>query len=224
MSDDNFNLSYWYKKRYITPKEVREKLNSLHLEGRKIKRMKFIGLCYNFTEYEIEDAAYSGLKNLPEEERQLKSNYDNIDPNTEFDREVSIDEPFLIQFEDGDIFEIETPIESNFCIGMNTIPWGARAETNLPNIDANVLFSECIGQAVKKIEVNTFITDEEPLFREKFDEEPFKRELVSDVALYLENGLVIDISGFFDYCEVGCYESEDRCSKITFEELKKGMI
>ena len=92
------------------------------------------------------------------------------------------------------------------------------------NIDANILFSECIGQIIKKIEVNTFITDEEPLFREKFDEEPFKRKLVSDVALCLENGLVIDISGFFDYCEVGCYESEDRCLKITFEELKKGMI
>ena len=197
MLDDRFNLDYWYKKRYITPEEVWEKLNSLRLEGRKIKRMKFIGLCYNFTEYEIEDAVYSRLKDLPEDERQLKSNYDNIDPETEFDREVSIDEPFLIQFEDGDIFEIETPIETKFCIDMNTIPWGTLAETNLPNIDANVLFSECIGQIIKKIEVNTFITDEEPLLREKFDEEPFKRELVSDVALCLENGLVIDISGFF---------------------------
>lgn len=224
MSDDNFNLSYWYKKKFITPEEVWEKLNSLHLEGRKIKRMKFVGFCYNFTEDWIEDATYSGLKDLPEEERQMKSDYDNIDPETEFNREASIDEPFLIQFEDGDIFEIETPIESNFCIDMNTIPWGAPAEANLPNIDANVLFSECIGQVIEKIEVNTFITDKEPLFREKFDEEPFLRELVSDVALYLENGLVIDISGFLDFCEVGCYESEDKCSKITFEHLKKGMI
>lgn len=224
MLDNEFNLSYWYKKRFTTPEKVREKLNSLHLERRKIKRMKFIGLCYNFGEDEIEDMTYASLKGLPDEERQLKSNYDNIDPKTEFCREVTIDEPFLIQFEDGDIFEIETPIETEFCIGMNTIPWGAHAETNLPNIDANVLFSECIGQVITKVEVDTFITDEEPLYHEKFDEEPFQRELVSEVVLYLENGLAIDVSGFFDYCEVGCYESEDRCSKITFEELKKGMI
>ena len=96
-------------------------------------------------------------------------------------------------------------------------------------IEGNIKLKETVllditHKVIEKIEVNTFITDKEPLFRKKFDEEPFLRELVSDVALHLENGLVIDISGFLDFCEVGCYESEDRRSKITFEELKKGMI
>ena len=32
--------------------------------------------------------------------------------------------PLLIEFEDGDVFEIDTPQTPEFRIGMNCIPWG----------------------------------------------------------------------------------------------------
>ena len=224
MSDKKFSLSYWYEKKLVTPEEIWQKLNSFHLEGRKIKRLKFVGCCYNFSENWIGEVAYTNLKNLPENERQHKSDYENIDPDTLYNRSATIDEPFLMQFEDGDIFEIDTPMESNFCMGMNTIPWGAPADCNTPNIDANILFSECIGQTVTKVSIETYLTDKEPFYHEKFDEEPFLRDFVSVVVLHLENGLFLVISGFLDYCKIGCYVSEKEYSKIKFKDLKNGII
>lgn len=108
--DNTFSSSEWSAPTLASPEEIRNRINSLHLVGRKIKKLRMIGLSYFFSRNWIENFAYNALpEDMSEEERQFKSNYNNINPDLESYRYLIIDEPFLIKFEDGDIFEIDTP-------------------------------------------------------------------------------------------------------------------
>ncbi|MDO4515068.1 MAG: hypothetical protein Q4B72_13680, partial [Lachnospiraceae bacterium] len=127
-------------------------------------------------------------------------------------------------FDDGGIFEIDTPQEPEFRISMNCIPWWIRAETSQPNIEADILFSPCIGQEIISVEVNTRTTDKEPMFFCTFDEPPYQRVLVSNVTLRLENGVGLQISPNIDYCAVACVDASNECVKISFSELKDALF
>ena len=185
--------------------------------------MKMIGLSYNHAQDYIEDFAYGQLKHLDENERQHKSSYANIDPNMRFVRYAEIDEPILIEFEDGDVFEIDTPQEPEFRMSMNRIPWLINAGTNHPNIDANILFSPCIGQKIVSIDIVTYITDKHPMYNTAFNDYPYRRELVSDIILRLENGCGLKISAWYDFCTVECVDSNEKYNTITFSELKRAL-
>ena len=104
--DDTFSSREWSAPTMVSPDEIRNKIDALALCGRKIKRMRLIGLSYFHTRDWVEEAAYRQVEHLPEEERQRKSNYLTIDPDMQFSRYAQIDEPILIEFEDGDIFEL----------------------------------------------------------------------------------------------------------------------
>lgn len=222
--DNVFSAEEWSAPRMVSPKEIRDRLHSFALCGRKIRRMRMIGLSYFHTRDWIEDAAYGQLKDLSEEERQRRSQYSMIDPDLPFARCAEIDEPLLIEFEDGDVFEIDTPQEPEFCMSMNCIPWWIGAGTNQPNADADILFSPCIGQTIVNVEVNTNWTDKDPMFREPFDSPPYQRELVSDITLRLENGVGLRIGAYIDYCEIECIDANSEDTKISFSELKQALF
>ena len=134
--DFTFSAREWSAPTMVDPDEIRARLESLKLEGRKIMQMKLIGLSYFHVRDWIESHAYDVLDQLDEEERQRQSSYNNIAPDILFGRNAVIDEPLLIEFEDGNIFEIETPQQPEFRFSMNCIPWWIDAGTNLPNLDA----------------------------------------------------------------------------------------
>ena len=222
--DYTFSAREWSAPTMVSPEEIRERIDSFALCGRKIKRMRLIGLSYFHTRDWVEEAAYRQVEHLPEEERQRKSNYPTIDPTMQFSRYAQIDEPFLIEFEDGDIFEVDTPQDPEFRMSMNCIPWWIKAGTNQPNAEADVLFSPCVGQEIVSVEVNTRITDKDPMFFCAFDEPPYQRELVSNVTLRLGNGLGLQISPDIDYCEVACVDASNEWVKISFSELKDALF
>ncbi len=222
--DDTFSSSEWSAPTMVSPQEIRERIDSFALCGRKIKRMKLIGLSYDHTRHCVEEAAYRQIEHLSEEERQRKSNYQTIDADMQFYRYAKIDEPILIEFEDGAIFEICTPQEPEFRMSMNRIPWRINAGTNQPNIEADILFSPCIDQAVQSVEVNTHIIEKGPLFFAPFDEPPYQREIVFNVTLRLENGLGLQISPDIDYCEVACVDTGNEWVKMNFSELKNALF
>lgn len=221
--DYTFSAGEWSAPTLVSPKEIQERINSFALCGRKIKRMRLIGLSYFHTRDWVEEAAYRQIEQLPEKERQSKSNYPTIEPDMQFYRYAQIDEPFLIEFEDGDVFEINTPQEPAFRFSMNCIPWWIKAGTNQPNAEADIIFSPCVGQKIVSVEVNTYITDKDPMFRSTFEEPPYQRVLVSDVTLRLENGLGIQISPDMDYCEVVCVDTSNEWKKMNFSELKDAL-
>lgn len=219
-----FSAREWSAPTMVSPKEIRERIDSFALCGRKIKRMRLIGLSYFHTRDWVEEAMYRQVEHLPEEERQLKSNYLTVDPTIQFSRYAQIDEPILIEFEDGDVFEIDTPQNPEFRMSMNCIPWWINAGTNQPNIEADILFSPCIGQKIASVEVNTYTTDKDPMFGDTFDEPPYQRELVSNVTLRLENGMGLQIRSDIDYCVVSCVDTDGEWAKICFSELKDALF
>ena len=168
--DYTFSSQEWSAPSMVSPGEIRKMISSFKLEGRKIMKLRMIGFSYMLTRDWIESHAYDCLEQFEEEERQKRSDYRNIDPSTPFGCVTQIDEPFLIGFEDGDVFEIETPQEPEFRMSMNCIPWEIEAGTNFPNVDANVLFAPCIGRTIVNVEVRTQYTDKDPMFHDFFDE------------------------------------------------------
>lgn len=218
-----FSSREWSAPIMVSPKEIRERIDGFALCGRKIKRMRMIGLSYQHSRHWVEAAAYRQLEHLPEEERQRKSDYINILPDMGFNRCAEIDEPLLIEFEDGDVFEIDTPQEPEFRMSMNCIPWQINAGTNAPNADADILFSPCIGQTVVSVEVNRYLTDKDPIFGQALDE-PCPRELVSDITLRLENGVGLRVGACGDFCEVKCVDAHNAYVKINFSELRQALF
>lgn len=223
--ENTFSAQEWFAPTMVDPDEIKTRLESLKLVGRKIKQMKLIGLSYFHVRDWIERHAYDVLDQLDEEERRKQSNYNNIAPDVIFGRNAKIDEPLLIEFEDGDVFEIETPQQTEFRFSMNCIPWWIDAGTNLPNLDANIFFSPCIGRTIKAIEVNTYITDKDPIWNDYSDNQHFQRELVSDIVLRLDDGNGISVGAvMLDYCEVALIDENKQFLMISFQELMPALF
>ena len=223
-TDYKFSAREWSAPVTSSLEEIREKIDSFALCDRKIARMRMIGLSYYHTRDWVEAAAYGQIEHLPEEERQRQSDYSVIDPAMQFYRYAEIDEPLLIEFEDGDVFEIDTPQVPLFQMSMNRIPWWIGAGTNQPNAEADIIFSPCIGQTITAVEVNTYVTDKDPMFRRAFDEPPYQREFVSHITLRLENGMGLQIAPDLDYCEVSCVDASGEMTKMRFSELKEALF
>lgn len=204
-------------------KEIRELLTSYKLEGRTIKDIRFVSHAYNLTREALEDYAYSHLTLLPEEERQKKSEYHNIDPNMLFPRFASLDEPLLVWFDDNDHLEIDTPQEPEFRISMNCIPWWIEPGVNLSNAEAKVLFDLCIGKRISSVEVVTYKTKLDPMFNEEFNDGE-ERELVASVIIWLEDEIGLSIGPRIDYMYVGIVNKNKDLVKIPFEVLKHALF
>lgn len=223
--DGAFSAREWSAPTMVNPDEIKARIASFNLEGRRIKRMKMIGFSYFHTRDWIESHAYNALEHLSEEERQRQSNYSNIALDTMFGRCAVIDEPLLIEFEDGDVFEIVTPQQPEFRFSMNCIPWWIGAGTNLPNLDADIFFAPCLGRSIQKVEVLTYAADKDPICDDYFDETHNKRELVSDIVLRLDDGNGISIGPvMMDSCEVAFVDKNRQLLSLPFQELKPALF
>lgn len=222
--DNVFSAAEWSAPTIVSPIEIKERISAFQLEGKKIKRMKIIGLAYNLRRDWIEESAYNRLEELGEEMRQLQSDYENIEPSLELYRYAEIDEPFLIEFEDGDVFEIDTPQEPEYRFSLNSIPWWIEAGTNKPNVEADILFSPCLGKKVTSIEIKTYTTDQDPMYRGFFDEQHSSRELTSGIIIWLEGGIGLLFEGWIDFCHVSLIDESANNIPISFENLKPALF
>lgn len=207
-----FSPREWSAPIMVSPKEIRALLDSFALCGRCIKCMRMLGLSYSHTRNRLEEAS---CQQVP---------YAEIDPDTRLIRTAVTDTPLLIAFADGDVFEIDTPQKPEFRMSMNCIPWQIGVDMTPPNVDANILFSPCIGQTITAVEMNTYIVEKDPMFYEAFGEPPYQREIVSDITLRLENGVGLQISTSIDYCVATCVNVNNADLEICFSELKQALF
>ena len=219
-----FSSKAWSAPCLEDPKEIRALLDSFHLVGRKIKKLRLIGLNYLLVRDRIEDSVYGSLADFPEDERQKRSDYKNIAPGSLFARSAQIDEPLLIMFEDDEVFEIDTPQEPVFRMSMNHIPWWIDAGCNLPNVYADVLFSSCLGKKITDVEVHTYKTKKHPMYRCPFDVAPFEREFVECIVLRFEDGTGLSVGGWIDFALVQSIDCNNNEMSITWEELQPGLF
>lgn len=89
------------------PEQIRRKLAGYKLEGRRITGLKLLGYSYAQSETNIEEI--------------------EDDPNALFWRCACVDEPLLIQFDDGSVFDIDTPQEPEFNFGLDRAVWQAES-------------------------------------------------------------------------------------------------
>ena len=222
--DNTYSSEEWSAPIMISPEEIKRLIASFNLEGRIIRRMRTIDLAFNFTREWIEERAYSYFHDLDEKERQIKSEYAHIPPEVTYSRYVEIDTPFMIEFEDGDIFEIDTPQEPEFMMSMNSIPWDIKSDTSAQNLDLNILFSPCIGKKIEKVEVKTYTTDKDPMDRKPFDEQKSQHCFVSAIILRFEDGTGLLFEGCFDFCHVVYIDQNKYVGLITFDELRPALF
>lgn len=222
--DNTFCSQEWSAPIMVAPNEIMERISAMNLVGRTIQNVRIIGLSYWHTEEWIEDSAYNALpEDMPEEEKQERSNYENVSDDLEFARFAHIDEPFLIKFSDGDVFEIDTPQTPEYRFSLNCVPWDISTNTRINNIDAMILFEPVLNQKIVEVEVTKEITDTDPMLRCAFDEEGSQREIVTRIVLWLENDIGICISGWIDYCDVACIDRNNEALPILYKELKTAL-
>lgn len=231
-SKGEFSWREWSAPEFTSAAELREYLDSLNLVGRKIKELKMIGYSYMHTRDWVEESAYCHYKSLLDDKSEIArlSDYDNIDPDLLYDRYAQIDEPLLIRFEDEDRLEIICPVEGKTQVSMNHIPWWIDAGTNLPNEDANILFSDCIGQTIAKVEVYshkwvTVSESEDGRARSitlVLDEEG---DSAYEVILRFENGCGLSLMAeCHDYCAVYSINENNKANQLPFRDLKEGLF
>lgn len=222
--DYEFSPKEWSAPTMVSPVEIIDRIDSFSLCGRRIKHIRFIGHSFYHTREWVEEAAYNCLDSLPEEERQRLSNYGNITPDMQYVRAAQIDEPIIIEFEDGDRFEIDTPQASEFRMSLNCIPRSIESKYGVPNIQASILFAPCIGQLISEVKVNTYSARKDPMFASAFEEPPYERELVSEVELILEDRSRILIGPYIDFCSVDYLDHNKNAITIPFSDLKTALV
>ena len=219
-----FDSREWSAPIIVSSNEIENRLQSMNLVGRTIKDVRIMGLSYLHVEDWLEESMYNSLpEEMPDEERQLKSEYKNISDELILARLTRIDEPFLIKFADGDIFEIDTPQTPEYRFSMNCIPWDIKTNTRINNVDARILFAPFLNRRIVEVEVTKKHTDTDPMFLRKFDDEGTTHEIVIRIVLWLDNDIGICISGWFDYCDIACIDRNNELLPITFGELKPGL-
>ena len=216
---NEFSHREWSAPTMVAPYEMKRRIDSFNLVGRKVSDIRAFGHCFNFTRDWIEERAYNHYGELSEEERQLKSDYDAIDGELLYDRWMEIDNPLLIRFEDGDTLEVDVPQVPELRISMNCIPFWINDDG--ANADAREIFAPNIGGTIVDVQLNTYMSNKDPMLNEPFDDKNTERELFKDLIIVFDNGSRLVICGWIDYLHVYCCSEDNKAMTISFKELKE---
>lgn len=219
-----FDFNKWNVPLIQEPNELMQKLKELNIIGRRIVKIRCVGLCYNFTKDSIEDSAYNYYKEKNIENLQEISAYDNIPNETMFYRYVMIDGPIILYLDNGDRLEIDYSEGSSLKIGKNSLPENIECGINLPNTDMDVVFSICLEKEIKGFEVcmTDYLIDE---FTASWGMPmPEKQNAyITSLKINLNDGIYLNFYSFYDYGEVEVKQRKNEDAKISWEELKKGI-
>ena len=154
--NNEFTFWEWSAPILQTHDEVTAKIKELKLQGRKIKNFYSVGMGYNWTDDTIGSAIYNVLEGMINEKQiSSKGPFPFLPHGVYISRYVEIDEPFLIEFEDGDVLGIDYSEGSSVRLEMNTIPKDIHYGTNRQTFHPNVLFDSLIGREIVAVEVTT---------------------------------------------------------------------
>ena len=155
--DNKFDFWIWSAPILQNQEEVVAKVEELKLTGRIIKDIRAVGYNYNFmwndTFVEIFEA--------------IKRGDDKALEKLDFPCDIVIDEPLLIQFEDGDILGIDYSEGSSIRMELNTLPWDINYGSNRRNFHANQMFKDILGRRLGDVLITNSMS--EPTFTGSHD-------------------------------------------------------
>ncbi len=204
--------------------EIDDILMENPIVGKTIKNIYFLGYSWYNDSYEIRASCAWHYGENDDALYQKYSVWANIPSDFEVDRRVEINAPIVIQFTDGTSIEImysdytyETTNKcpNGFKISVNEITHYPKQdmEDNRTNIDANVMFSVCLGKKIAGVECVPY--------KPGYDD-------IEKLILRLSDGNGILIAGAYDegdgYNGLECVDKDNKTLMITFGELKPGMI
>ena len=154
--DNRFDFWTWSAPVLQTQEEVIAKVEEMNLVGRTIKDIRTVGENYGFTScdcfYDIFEAIQRG------DDEALET--------LEFPCEITVDEPMLIQFEDGDILGIDYSEGSSIRMELNTLPWDIQHGINFRNFHVNRMFKDILGREIGDVFITTSVNS--PIFTRSY--------------------------------------------------------
>ncbi|MBP5674461.1 MAG: hypothetical protein J6X49_18910 [Victivallales bacterium] len=143
--DNKFDFWTWSAPILQTPEEVVQKVHELKLLGRIIKDIRAIGHFYDIEHSDWYQDIFEAIQQG--DDKSLAT--------LEFPCYITIDEPLLIQFEDGDILGIDFSEGSSVRMELNTLPWDIRPGGNRRNFHANQMFKDILGREIGDVFVTS---------------------------------------------------------------------
>ncbi len=204
-----FSWRTWSAPILFSPVELKERMDSFRLEGRKIADLKLVGLNYCLQSYNLEALLL----------KDTDGNEQIIDYEAPIGIYAEIDEPLLIRFEDGDVLEILEETDGEHRVSMNRIPWDIKAGTNFPNIDASVFFKDCIGRIITEVELNTCDLSEREDYFQPWNPAEDQTNFVKYIILRFDDGNGLKFSGWLDFCNVDYVDCNNNYIRKTFKEI-----
>ncbi len=155
-ADNAYSYWEWSAPILQSHDELLGKIKELKLEGRIVKNIRCVGTAYNWSEDNIADCIYNILDRMTAEERNnLKNPRAFLPEGVYLSRWAEIDEPILVEFEDGDVLAIDYSEGSSVRLDINTLPFDISFGTNSPTVHANRLFGDIIGKEIVAADITT---------------------------------------------------------------------
>lgn len=224
--NNEFSFWSWSAPVLQTPNEVMSALSELGLEGRIVKNIYFVGMAYNWRDDDISDAVYDTLCQMTPAQREALPNCTAFLPDgVELLRFAEIDEPVLIEFEDGDVLAVDYSEGSCVRMNMNKIPTDILPSTNRRTIHPNKLFEDIIGKKIVSVQVK--VSTQEPEFTGshglELDEQPWYvaglEISYTNGQYWCENGY-LSFTSMMDFGVVELRNADGSLQKINAPDVK----
>ena len=202
---------------------VLSKIKELNLQGRIIKGFHTTGIAYNWRLDDIADSVHINLqKMIADNKISGEGPFPFLPEEVSLDRYAQIDTPFLIEFEDGDVFEIDFSDYSSVLIGMNSIPNDIYSDKNARNFHPDVLFESLIGREICAVDITTSTLSFFPCKYELGEQDAYISE-ISFVCKKLNSYDVekLTFSSYYDYGIVALKDSRGVDASINASDVKK---
>ncbi len=202
--NNRFDFWTWSAPILQTAEEVVAKIHELQIIGRIVKDIRSISHNYGFLFNDNCREIFEAIRN--KDDKALSA--------LDFECSVEIDEPLLIQFEDGDVLGIDFSEGSSIRMDMNTLSWDILPSIDERNFHANRMFDNILGKRIDDILVTSSLI--KPHFTAshglELDEQP---SYLQSVSFCYRNGEENDINSTwrsltfetdFDYGDVSLEE------------------
>lgn len=217
---DRFRLEHWTAESYFTADEICSVLNSFHLVGREIWDLRTSSFDFFHRAEDILNEVGRYVQGEDENSRRNVSAYAYLPKNVKLERKMEIDEPLVIEFKDGDTFEIDIDMNPSYYLSMNRIPESVFGNTG-DGVDPSDMFSDIIGKKIVAVELKTKTCDTHPCYGDKLEH---PTEIVTAIDLRFANGSCLRLSGFYDYLEVQSLDRYGEIKNASWESIRDGVV
>ncbi len=210
--DGKFDWCRWSAESVEGVSAIRALLDSFYLVGKRIANVWTESYDFFNTKEEIEEAVFSDLVDrlgLTEDAARAGSSIYALDERAEIPRRMEIDKPFVIEFDTRETFEMDVEITPTYRISMNKIPVRL-LKGKYDNVDPGVMFSPVEGRTITAVELKTM-------------PEGGQEDSVRAVVFRLDNGMSLELEGFFDYLYVGLFDCNGKPCTGSIAALRDGL-